>query len=118
MCISGKGHLGEFRHKIRKFTMEQCVKPSLEQRKEAMEKINENNNGKEVEAEQITDLLDEFLNNVGKVEDMTLENALFSLEDIFGGHSAVSNFLSTVTVFLARNPEVQEKIREEVRAVA
>jgi cytochrome P450 family 307 subfamily A len=68
--------------------------------------------------EQVDNILDEFLVNIGKLEDMTLDNALFAFEDILGGHSAIANFLSTVVIYLAQNPIVRQKVREEVRRVA
>ncbi|CAG9861998.1 unnamed protein product [Phyllotreta striolata] len=40
--------------------------------------------------------------------------ALFALEDIVGGHSAVSNFLMKVFGFLVNEPRVQRRIQEEI----
>jgi cytochrome P450 family 307 subfamily A len=110
MPICGKSHLPQFGHVIREFTMKHCVEPRLRE-----SKSDDNNNEKP--AVPVTDLLGEFMANVEKSEDMTLHGALFALEDIFGGHSAISNFLTTVVVFLARNPVAQAKVREEVSGV-
>jgi len=90
-----------------------------------MEGLDENNNlilngfipSKPAAEDQVENLLDEFLVNIGKVEGMSLDNALFAFEDILGGHTAVANFLSTVTVYLAQNPSVQRRVREEVGRV-
>ncbi|CRL02363.1 CLUMA_CG015300, isoform A [Clunio marinus] len=40
--------------------------------------------------------------------------ALFALEDIIGGHSAVANFVVKVLAFIAKHKEVQKNIQEEV----
>lgn len=45
---------------------------------------------------------------------MEWETALFSLEDIIGGHSAIGNFLVKVFGFVGQRPEVQQKIQEEI----
>lgn len=46
--------------------------------------------------------------------DMEWETALFALEDIIGGHSAVGNFLVKVFGYIIQHPEVQLKIQAEV----
>ncbi|KAF5287398.1 hypothetical protein FQR65_LT12223 [Abscondita terminalis] len=40
--------------------------------------------------------------------------ALFALEDIIGGHSAVGNFLVKLLGFLVQNPQVQTEIQKEI----
>lgn len=45
---------------------------------------------------------------------MEWETALFSLEDILGGHSAIGNFLVKVFGFVGQRPEVQQKIQHEI----
>lgn len=117
MPICGKGHLSKFGEVIREFTMKQCVEPRLEAMKQSNLDDNNNESNDKSDSAPVTDLLDEFLINVSKSEDMSLHEALFSLEDIFGGQSAISNFLSTVFVFLARNPDAQAKVRQEVSDV-
>ena len=62
-------------------------------------------------------MLDEFLSNVGKVEGLTLENALFGVEDMLGGSSALASLVYQGMLFLAQNPQVQAKVREEVEQV-
>ncbi|KAF7266486.1 cytochrome P450 307a1-like [Rhynchophorus ferrugineus] len=42
------------------------------------------------------------------------EMALFALEDIIGGHSAIGNFLIKLFGYLVKEPEVQRKIQEEI----
>ena len=69
-----------------------------------------NNNSQEPD-----DLIDDFLQSVGK-DNVTLDIALYAIEDIIGGQSALSNMLTRVFVLLAQNPEVQERIRAEVQA--
>lgn len=46
--------------------------------------------------------------------DFDWNTALFALEDIIGGHAAVSNFLTQVFAFLVKEPHVQKKIQEEI----
>lgn len=45
---------------------------------------------------------------------MEWETALFALEDIIGGHSAVGNFLVKVFGYIGGLPEVQKKIQKEI----
>lgn len=40
--------------------------------------------------------------------------ALFALEDIIGGHSAVANFVCKTLAFVAQNKDVQKNIQTEV----
>lgn len=47
---------------------------------------------------------------------MSWDTALFALEDIIGGHSAVGNFLTKILGYLVQEPEVQRKIQEEIDA--
>ena len=53
------------------------------------------------------------------VEDCTLNwnTALFALEDVIGGHSAVGNFLVRVLCYIVRNPASQVKIQDEIDSV-
>ncbi|KAL1139825.1 hypothetical protein AAG570_006802 [Ranatra chinensis] len=55
---------------------------------------------------------------IGHVKDekaaMSLETALFALEDIVGGHSAVANLLVKILGFVARRPDVQKRVQMEV----
>ncbi|XP_014225215.1 cytochrome P450 307a1-like [Trichogramma pretiosum] len=46
--------------------------------------------------------------------DLTWEHIMFELEDFIGGHSAVGNLLTMIFVYLAKNPEAQRKIYDEV----
>ncbi|XP_025834227.1 cytochrome P450 307a1-like [Agrilus planipennis] len=43
--------------------------------------------------------------------------ALFALEDIIGGHSAVGNFFVKLLAYLVNEPEVQRKIQMEIDSV-
>lgn len=53
-----------------------------------------------------------------EASELTWDTALFALEDIIGGHSAVGNFLIKLLGFLVNEPEVQRKMQEEIDAVA
>lgn len=46
-----------------------------------------------------------------------LDIGLFSLEDIIGGHSAITNFIVKTLGFLVDRPDVQRRIQEEADAV-
>ncbi len=50
-------------------------------------------------------------------KEIDLEIAMFSLEDIIGGHAAIANFLTKVLAYIATRPDVQTKIKEEIRSV-
>lgn len=52
----------------------------------------------------------------GESPDLSWDAALFALEDIVGGQSAVGNFLVKVLAYLVNEPEVQRKIQEEIDA--
>ncbi|CAG9803436.1 unnamed protein product [Chironomus riparius] len=45
---------------------------------------------------------------------MEWETALFALEDIIGGHSAVANFVCKTLAFIAKDKEIQKNIQSEV----
>lgn len=64
------------------------------------------------------DYIDALLRHVhGDKATMTLDTALFALEDIVGGHSAVANFLVKTLGMIADRPNVQRRIQEEVDSV-
>lgn len=46
-----------------------------------------------------------------------LDTGLFSLEDIIGGHSAITNFIVKTLGFLVDRPDVQRRVQEEADAV-
>ncbi|EFA05673.1 cytochrome P450 307a1 [Tribolium castaneum] len=53
----------------------------------------------------------------GESPQLSWDSALFALEDIIGGHSAVANFLVKLFAFLAKEPQVQENIHKEIDRV-
>jgi len=69
---------------------------------------------------EMTDYVDDLLANVysGSDNSLDLESALFALEDIIGGHSAVANFLMKIIALIVRRPDIQNRIREEAATVA
>lgn len=105
-----KKTLSRMSKSIRAFFMEYLIN-------ERMAKFNL----KEKKAEEDDeDYVDSLLNNVFNNEEkpsMTLDKALYSLEDIVGGHTAISNFIMKTLGFLVSNPDVQAKIQEEVDAM-
>ena len=48
---------------------------------------------------------------------MTEDHALYALEDVLGGHCAVSNFAVRALIDIATRPVVQEEIRKELKEV-
>ncbi|CAG9815163.1 unnamed protein product [Phaedon cochleariae] len=62
------------------------------------------------------DYVDSLIQHVkcGKSPDLSWDSAMFALEDIIGGHTAVGNFLMKLFGFLVSEPEVQRKIQEEI----
>lgn len=72
-----------------------------------------------VEGSEEIDYVDSLINHVkSKVgPNMEWETALFALEDIIGGHSAVSNFLVKTFGYIVQHAEVQQKIQAEVDGV-
>lgn len=72
-----------------------------------------------VEGNTENDYVDSLINHVkSKIgPDMEWETALFALEDIIGGHSAVANFLVKTFGYIIQHPEVQQNIQSEVDRV-
>ncbi|CAH1408235.1 unnamed protein product [Nezara viridula] len=62
------------------------------------------------------DLLHMLLESVESGK-MNRENAMFALEDIIGGHTAIANLIIKILGFISNQPEVQKKMQEEVDAV-
>lgn len=71
------------------------------------------NNYDNEEPEDYVDSLIQYVKSKEK-PDMSWDTALFALEDIIGGHSAVGNFLVKVLGYLVKEPEVQKQIQEEI----
>lgn len=69
------------------------------------------------EAEDYLDCLIENVNSTNGEEKLEWDTALFALEDIIGGHSAVGNFLIKVFGYVATRPEVQKNIQAEIDAL-
>ena len=111
---------------IRKFVLKHLIR----------DRLNTNMNGEKTpnddDDDDDGDFLDCLLNNVRKSENkkkmedggeggdggedgsIDMETALFSLEDIIGGHSAVGNFLVKLLTFLVDNKTVQDNIKKEI----
>lgn len=45
---------------------------------------------------------------------LKFQQALFAIEDIIGGHSAVANYVMKVLALLVKNPVAQKKIQCEI----
>ncbi|XP_046387456.1 cytochrome P450 307a1-like [Ischnura elegans] len=100
--------LSAWSHRIRGFMMDALVGGRTEQW-EARQAAGE-------EAEE-TDYVGALVGHVrsGAEPRMSWDTALFALEDIIGGHSAVGNLLIKVLAFVSTRPEVQTRVRAEMR---
>ncbi|KAI5711504.1 hypothetical protein M8J75_000886 [Diaphorina citri] len=94
---------------IRAFVMENLMNDRIVK----YERNERNNNDEE---DYVDSLLERVYNNRDKAK-MDLNTALFSLEDIVGGHTAISNFIMKTLGFLVNHPNVQAKIQKEVDAI-
>ncbi|KAB0791888.1 hypothetical protein PPYR_03688 [Photinus pyralis] len=70
--------------------------------------------------EEPSDYVESLIQHVRNEESscMSWENALFALEDIIGGHSAVGNFVMKLLGYLVTRPEVQAEIQREIDGCA
>lgn len=50
----------------------------------------------------------------GESPELPWDTALFALEDVLGGHSAVGNFLVKLFAFIVKEPEVQKRAQKEI----
>ncbi|BES87892.1 cytochrome P450 [Nesidiocoris tenuis] len=92
---------------IRKFMVERIIQKRLESWTQ----------GKE--AADYVDVLVEHVNSKGKNgPEMDFNTAMFALEDIVGGHSAIANLIVKIIGFVAQNPQVQKRIQEEADSIA
>lgn len=70
-----------------------------------------------IESEDYVQALLDQVNDPSEHKLLNWDSAMFALEDIVGGHSAVANLLVKTLGFVAALPEVQQRIREEANAV-
>lgn len=89
-------------HEIREFILTTII----EDRKETW---TESSDG---ESDYVECLIDHVNNNLEPK--MEWDTALYALEDIIGGHSAVANFLVKVFGYIGCLPEVQKKMQQEI----
>ncbi|XP_035905660.1 cytochrome P450 307a1-like [Anopheles stephensi] len=71
------------------------------------------------EGSEPRDYVDSLIEHVkaGRGPALEWETALFALEDIVGGHSAVGNFLVKAFGYIVQHPEVQQRIQAEADEV-
>jgi len=104
-------HLAQMKqwsHEIRAFMDEFIVNERLSKRRQGL--VSEEESGDYVEA------LLEHVEDHDQDKLLNLDSAIFALEDIVGGHSAVANLLVKALAFVASRPEVQQKVKEEADA--
>lgn len=113
MPFINKSEFVELTRKVRAFS-NQCFDPVIRQRVGG-EVLDQNNNKQKIQPVKESNVINDLLETVENNPEMTLEHVIFAFEDIIGGHSAVSNSLIRIILELAKNPEVQKNIREEIR---
>lgn len=91
-------------HEIRNFILDNII----ENRKETW-------NGGDEQTDYVDSLVDHVTQNLEPK--MEWETALFALEDIIGGHSAVGNFLVKVFGYVAQHSDVQKLIQQEIDGI-
>lgn len=92
-------------HEIRHFMEENILKGRLEEW---------DNDPFRKPEDYVDSLIDHVRNN--RQPSMSWDVALFSLEDIVGGHSAIGNFFVKILAFIVNRPDIQQKIYEEAEA--
>ncbi|XP_003699163.1 cytochrome P450 307a1-like [Apis florea] len=97
--------MAHWSHEIRKFVIKNIIADRL-------------NSWNDVVPEK--DYVDCLINHVksGTEPQMSWNTALFVMEDIIGGHTAIGNLLVKVLGFLATRPEIQRLAQEEIDALA
>nr|AGI92303.1 cytochrome P450 CYP307A1 [Laodelphax striatellus] len=94
-------------HEIREF-MEKAIM------KERLETLN-NNMDMDASSGDYVDSLIEHI-HYHKQPTITWETAMFALEDIIGGHSAVANLLVKVLAFIVQRADIQQRAFDEAEA--
>ncbi|XP_054268923.1 cytochrome P450 307a1-like [Macrosteles quadrilineatus] len=96
--------MAQWSHQIREFVVSSVIENRAETWSEGQEQV---------------DYVDSLIDHIkGEQQpEMSWNTALFALEDIIGGHSAVGNFITKILGFIATRPEVQRRIQEEVDSV-
>ncbi|XP_065351379.1 cytochrome P450 307a1-like [Cloeon dipterum] len=92
-------------HEIREFMENFIINDRLARRRQGLVAQDESTDYVEALLEHVEDQQTEKL--------LTFDSALFALEDIVGGHSAVANLLVKALGFVASRPEVQERVKIE-----
>ncbi|XP_071454955.1 cytochrome P450 307a1-like [Hetaerina americana] len=102
--------LSAWSHRIRGFMMDALVGGRTEQWEAKRAAGSEGEEGK-------MDYVDALVGHVRSEAEPRLswDTALFALEDIIGGHSAVGNLLIKVLAFVSTRPDVQERVRAELK---
>ncbi|XP_055904380.1 cytochrome P450 307a1-like [Eupeodes corollae] len=98
--------------------MKKIVNWSTMIRKFILERIiNERERHIDVDKPEV-DFTDALLKVLAEDGDVERETIIFMLEDFIGGHSAVGNLVTLALAYILRNPEVAEKIQNEVDSIA
>ncbi|XP_059478932.1 cytochrome P450 307a1-like [Neocloeon triangulifer] len=99
----------QWSHEIRQFMETHIINDRLTRRRQGL--VSQEESGDYIEA------LLEHVESQQKEKLLTLDSAMFALEDIVGGHSAVANLLVKALGFVASRPEVQERVKAEADLV-
>lgn len=97
----------QWSHEIREFILEAII----ENRKLTWQQKTSN------PSDYVENLIDHVLQEQSDQTQFDWDTALFALEDIIGGHSAVGNFLVKTFGYLALNENVQLEIQKEIDCV-
>lgn len=97
-------HINELTHNIRDFVLDKIIESRFD------------DYTNEEPADYVESLIQYIKTEDGN--DLTWDMALFALEDILGGHSAVGNFLIKLLAYLVKEEEVQRKIQAEIDEVS
>ncbi|KAF5284940.1 hypothetical protein FQA39_LY16895 [Lamprigera yunnana] len=97
------GKMNQLAHEIRSFLVENVIEERYDNYVD----------------EEPMDYVESLIQHVKNEESSCFnwDSALFALEDIIGGHSAVGNFLIKLFGYLVQNPKVQDEIRKEIELV-
>ncbi|CAG0905771.1 unnamed protein product, partial [Darwinula stevensoni] len=63
------------------------------------------------------DFVDVLLDHLRNEGDIDWQSALFELEDLIGGHSAIGNLWMRIVAQMVQNPDVMAALQEEIEAV-
>jgi len=73
--------------------------------------------GLDQRSEADEDFTDALLRSLAKEENVSRNTIIFMLEDFLGGHSAIGNLVYLTLGYIAKNPEIGQRIQREVAEI-